>query len=152
MRTMTPLGSATARSSPGPLHERCTISAGLRGKPDRGYASSAALGVGVEFGILGPVEVGDHGERLRIGGAQRVAIVARLLLGRGDQVAVDQLVEDLWPGRTDPAVRATLQSHVSQLRKVIGADRLVGTRWGYALRVDPGELDADRFEIGLGAA
>lgn len=106
----------------------------------------------MEFGILGPVEVGDHGGQLRIGGAQRVAIVARLLLGRGDQVAVDQLVEDLWPGRTDPAVRATLQSHVSQLRKVMGADRLVGTRWGYALRVDPGELDADRFEIALGTA
>ena len=39
-----------------------------------------------------------------------------------------------------------LQGHVSQLRKALGAERVITKPPGYALRVEEGELDLDRFE------
>ena len=44
-----------------------------------------------------------------------------------------------------PAASATLQSHVSQLRKVLG-DRVQSSAAGYVLRLDLANLDAAEFE------
>src|SRR5262249_61643060 len=40
----------------------------------------------------------------------------------------------------------TLQYYVSQLRKVLGAERILTQPPGYVIRVAPGELDLHRFE------
>jgi DNA-binding SARP family transcriptional activator len=45
-----------------------------------------------------------------------------------------------------------LQGHVSALRKLLGPDRIRTQALGYLLRVEPGELDADRFESLIGDA
>ena len=47
-----------------------------------------------------------------------------------------------------PGHRARVaQAHVSRLRKALSpADRVESRAGGYALRLEPGELDADRFE------
>ena len=39
-----------------------------------------------------------------------------------------------------------LQVHVHALRKALGADRIVTRAPGYLVRVEPGELDSERFE------
>ena len=51
-----------------------------------------------------------------------------LLLSANSIVDVDVLVEDTW-GRQPPAAAcSTLQSHVSEIRKVVGTDRARGAR------------------------
>src|SRR5207237_10097495 len=54
----------------------------------------------------------------------------------------------------DPAppatARTSLQVHVSGLRKALGRERIVTQAPGYLVRIEPGELDLDRFEQLLG--
>ena len=52
---------------------------------------------------------------------------------------------DLGRGPAEKA-RNTLQTYVSQLRKAIGHDRIQGQTPGYRLRLEPRELDAERFD------
>ena len=67
-------------------------------------------------------------------------------------VAAERLVDDLWEGDPPPSAAATLQGYVSQLRKAVGADRLVTRAGGYELVVGPGELDAHRFDAEVAEA
>jgi len=62
-------------------------------------------------------------------------------------VPVDTLVDALWGGRAEPSSAKKLQLHVHRLRRALGASgRIRFEHSGYAVRVHPGELDADRFE------
>jgi DNA-binding SARP family transcriptional activator len=99
----------------------------------------------VEFRILGRLEVIEHGQQLALGGAKQRALMAVLLLRPGTAASVDLLVEQLWGECPPPTAAKTVQVYVSRLRKVLG-DGLVETRGrGYALAVDPAQIDAGRF-------
>ena len=101
----------------------------------------------MEFRILGPLEVEDDGRAVELGGTRQRALLAILLLRRGRLVSAGRLVEELY-GAEPPATAAkSLQAHVSRLRKALSpADRVESRAGGYALRLEAGELDADRFE------
>lgn len=99
----------------------------------------------MEFRILGRLEVIEHGQQLALGGAKQRALMAVLLLRPGTAASVDLLVEQLWGECPPPTAAKTVQVYVSRLRKVLG-DGLVETRGrGYALAVDPAQIDAGRF-------
>ena len=104
----------------------------------------------MEFRILGPLEVIADGAQIPLGGAKQRALLALLLLQANRVVSRDRLIDELW--ETDPpeTARTALQVHVSQLRKVLGRDRIVTQAPGYLVRVEPGELDLDRFEKVVG--
>jgi len=69
-----------------------------------------------------------------------------LLLHANEPVSRDRLIDGIW-GEQPPATAAhTLDGYVSRLRKLLGADRLTRKPPGYRLRVEPGELDLERFE------
>jgi DNA-binding SARP family transcriptional activator/predicted ATPase len=98
----------------------------------------------VEFRILGPVEI-LAGERvLPLGGPKRRAVVAALLLHPNHVVASGQLIDLVWGDEPPAAALGSLQNHVLRLRREL-RDRLVTRPPGYVLRVEPGELDLDRF-------
>jgi DNA-binding SARP family transcriptional activator len=65
-------------------------------------------------------------------------------------VSTDTLVDDLWGAQPPPAAANTVQYYVSQLRKRLGADRILTRPPGYLIRVDPGALDLHSFEQLLG--
>ena len=98
--------------------------------------------VGVEFRVLGPLEVTAGGQSLGLAGARTRAVLALLLVHANQVVSSDRLIEELWPGQ--PADRATdsLQVRLSELRKALRsageADRLATRPPGYLLRVAPG--------------
>src|SRR5438034_5698842 len=99
----------------------------------------------MNFGILGPLEVrGDRGE-LPIGGGKQRALLALLLIHPNESLSTDTLIDQLWADEPPPTAAKILQNYVSQLRRVLGDDRLQTQARGYALRVEPGELDLDRF-------
>jgi DNA-binding SARP family transcriptional activator len=105
----------------------------------------------MEFRILGPLQVLDEGRELPLGGAKQRALLALLLLDPNRVVSRDHLIDELW--HTDPpeTARTALQVHVSQLRKLLGRDRIVTQAPGYLVRIEPNELDLDRFEQLSGA-
>ncbi|MFF0508999.1 BTAD domain-containing putative transcriptional regulator [Streptomyces fimicarius] len=102
----------------------------------------------MRFGVLGPLVVGDgEGRDITVPERKVRALLADLLVHDGGPVSADRLVHDLWgdapPGRPSGA----LQAKVSQLRRVLGRDRVVRQPPGYRLRLERGtdEVDADRF-------
>ena len=113
-----------------------------------------AAGEQMEFRILGPLEVIDGGQRLRLGGVKQRAVLAILLLNPNRMVSVDRLVDELWDGRPPGSAISTLQTYISHLRDLLeprrsrgaAAQVLVTQNPGYLLRVGPDDLDAVRFE------
>ena len=100
----------------------------------------------MEFGILGPLAVWQDGRELELGAAKQRALLAVLLLHAGETMSTERLVDALWGERPPATAVKALQVHVSQLRKVLG-EGVVETRpMGYVVRVEPGELDSQRFE------
>ena len=108
----------------------------------RGYGRDA-----VEFRILGPLEVRTDNGAVTLGGPKPRAVLAVLLLHANRAVSGEQLALALWGEEAPAGATKTVQVHVSRLRKALGdSDALVTTAGGYELRVEPGELDAHRFE------
>jgi DNA-binding SARP family transcriptional activator len=100
----------------------------------------------LEFRILGPLEVSEDGKPLQLSGQKQRALLALLLLEANRVVSNDRLLDALWgdqPPRTAPT---SLQNFVSQLRKLLGPETLVTKPPGYQLRVEPEQVDLDRFE------
>ena len=80
----------------------------------------------IEFQVLGPTEARHGGRAIPVNGVRRPALVTRqLVVDAGRAVSAGTLLEDVWEDQAPPRGVETLQSHVSQLRKVLG-DRLQG--------------------------
>jgi YVTN family beta-propeller protein len=107
--------------------------------------------LGLEFRILGPLEVRADGVAVPMGGPRQRALLALLLLSANRVVSRDRLIDELMlDPRGEKGTRA-LTVQVSRLRKALelvdGSEpRLVASPPGYVLRVKPGELDLDTFE------
>jgi len=96
--------------------------------------------------LLGPLEVTSEGAPLELGGPKQRALLALLLLDAGRAVSTDRLIGALW-GEQPPRTAATsLQNFVSQLRKVLGPDRIVTKPPGYLIRLEPSQLDLNRVQ------
>src|SRR4051812_31933264 len=96
--------------------------------------------------ILGPLELRDGDRLLDLGSSRRRALLAVLLLHPNEAVAADRLIDELW-GESPPGTASKIvQNYVSALRKELPAGALATRAPGYVLEVDPGSIDAVRFE------
>jgi DNA-binding SARP family transcriptional activator len=108
----------------------------------------------MEFKVLGHLEVLRDGRRLELGGPKQRAVLALLLLHAGRVVSIDRLCHQLWVGEPSPRHHGTLHAYVSHLRRLLEPGRRAGTTQhllltrgsGYLLQIDPGQVDAWRFE------
>jgi DNA-binding SARP family transcriptional activator len=100
----------------------------------------------VQFQILGRLEVLEHDQALALGGAKQRAVLAILLIHRGQVLSGERLINELWSERAPATAAKTLHGYISHLRKAIGDDALLTRGRGYQLMLEPGELDVDRFE------
>jgi peptide/nickel transport system substrate-binding protein len=100
----------------------------------------------VEFAVLGPLEVRLEGLALPLGGPKQRAVLAILLLHGNEVVSRDRLIDGVWGEWPPSAAQRSIDSYVSRLRMQLGKDRIARTSAGYTIRVDPGELDLERFE------
>lgn len=100
----------------------------------------------MEFAILGPIAVHRDGERVTLGGPRQRALLAMLMLRANEVVSRDRLIEGLWGERAPATASRSIDSYVSRLRGVLGSERIDRVAPGYRVRIEPGELDLDRFE------
>ncbi|MFJ1605724.1 BTAD domain-containing putative transcriptional regulator [Streptomyces sp. NPDC088253] len=109
---------------------------------------------GLRFGLLGPPVLYDaDGEVRSIGGGKMRALLVALLLEPGRVVSVDALKDALWGGAPPASAQASLQNHVTRLRRLLDdPERLRAMPPGYLLRVAEGELDVRVFESHVMAA
>ena len=109
-------------------------------------ARSEQVQGGLDFRLLGPLEVSNDGAVLELGGPKQRALLALLLLEAGRAISTDRLIDALWgedPPRTAPT---SLQNLVSQLRKLLGSDLIVTKPPGYMIRIEPLQLDVNRAQ------
>ena len=102
----------------------------------------------MEFGLLGPLEVRRRRRRPASRSVARGLVrCSRSCCSTANQVVSTDTADRRDLGREPPAsAQNALQVHVHTLRSALGADRIVTRAPGYLLRVEDGELDAERFE------
>ena len=78
------------------------------------------------FRLLGQVEAWRGAQRVELGGRKQRALLAALLVRRGRVVALEQLIDDLWPDDPPARAAATVQVFVSGLRRALEPGRARG--------------------------
>jgi predicted ATPase/DNA-binding SARP family transcriptional activator len=100
---------------------------------------------GFDFRLLGPLEVEREGAVLPVGGPRQRALLAFLLLRANESVGREALIDALWGEEPPARAQNALQVAIHGLRKLLGQERIETVGDGYRLRVEPGELDLERF-------
>ena len=96
--------------------------------------------------VLGPVSIATAGRTREVSGRKTRMVLAALVMAANRVVPVDRLIDALWGLEAPPSAGATLQAHVSRLRRTLGEGAIVHRADGYALRVSCDQIDACRFE------
>ena len=107
---------------------------------------------GLEFRLLGSLEVALDGTVVDLGRGRDRAVLALLVLHANQVVPVDRFVDQLWGMQPPPSAPHALQVHISNLRKRLEPGRARGSGCiqtqppGYLLRVRPDQIDVLTFE------
>ncbi|WP_327010201.1 AAA family ATPase [Dactylosporangium sp. NBC_01737] len=107
--------------------------------------------------VLGDMTATVDGAFVDLGGRRQRAVLAVLVLHRGDIVPTDRLIDCVWGGRPPANAAGALQAYVSHLRRRLepGATArargnvIVSRPPGYALTLDAEAVDAWRFDRGI---
>ncbi|BBY05424.1 BTAD domain-containing putative transcriptional regulator [Mycobacterium noviomagense] len=108
-------------------------------------------GTRLKFGVLGPLLMRVDGTPVDLGARKQRAVLAMFVLNRNRPVAIESLIDAVWDQRPVPAARVTVQSYVSNLRRLLsnaGFDArevLAKAPPGYRLNVAEAACDLDRF-------
>ncbi len=106
---------------------------------------------GLQFGVLGPLQVRDGSALVPLGAPKQRAVLAMLMMNRNRAVSVDALIDAVWGESPVPAARTSIHSYVSNLRRLLsGASRdpnrvLASVPPGYQLNVADADCDIGRF-------
>ncbi len=98
-------------------------------------------------GLLGPTVVFIDGEVVDPGGRRIRRVLAALAIRAGTAVRTDRLIDDVWGDEAPPRARASLQMHISKLRRLLAATpvRIETVSEGYRLDAPAGAVDVVAF-------
>ena len=100
----------------------------------------------MQVALLGPLEVRSGKGSVKLSAPKQRAVVEMLALRAGRPVTAKFLIAGLW-GESPPASAAkVLQTYVSRLRGAIPELCLTTSGNAYSLKLEPGSVDAHRFE------
>ena len=100
----------------------------------------------LEYRVLGPLEATVDGQSVVLGPPRNRALLVLLLAQANQVVPSTRLIDELWGEDPAPSAANILQGAVSQLRKALGRNAIDTRGTGYAVRVEPDQLDVHRFE------
>lgn len=101
------------------------------------------------FRALGATSVEPDQGVVALVGTRARRLLAALLLHAPDPVAVDELVDQVWPAAPPRTAPKTLQTYVGSLRRQLGAERVITYPTAYAVVVGPDEYDVALFEAAV---
>jgi DNA-binding SARP family transcriptional activator len=113
-----------------------------------------AHGGGLRISLLGEFGAAYDGAALDLGGPRQRAVLALLVLSRGQTVSAERIIDSLWEDEPPTKAFPTMQSYVSHLRRRLEpgaaahsrAGVIVRQGRGYAVRLPADAVDAWRFE------
>ncbi len=99
-------------------------------------------------GLLGPTVIFVDGEAIDPGGRRIRRVLASLAVRAPDPVRTDRLIDDVWGDAAPARARASLQMHITKLRRLLEPTpaRVETVAEGYRLVVPVDGVDAARFE------
>src|SRR5438270_2647704 len=100
----------------------------------------------MQYRILGPLELEDRERAIRLAARKPRILLLRLLVQPNEVVSTDELSEALWGADPPKSAHDLIYVYVSQIRTALEGVLLETRAPGYILRVEPGQLDARRFE------
>lgn len=108
----------------------------------------------MQIGLLGELTASYDGARLDLGGRLQRAVLAVLLLARGEVVPSERLADAVWGEHAPSDPAGALQAYVSHLRRRLQPDAPARSRSrvilregsGYSVRLPADAVDAWRFE------
>ena len=100
----------------------------------------------MNFRILGPLDVRDGDREVPLRGGKQRALLALLLVNANRTLALDAIVDELWGDDVPETAPKMVQIYVSHLRKSLPPQMLRTRPPGYALVIEPDQLDLHRFE------
>ncbi len=106
---------------------------------------------GLQFGVLGPLQLIAGGTPVQLGAPKQRAVLAMLVMNRNRAVSVDSLIDAVWDQSPVPAARTSIHSYVSNLRRLLGSAGydsnkvLASVPPGYQLNVADADCDLGRF-------
>jgi SARP family transcriptional regulator, regulator of embCAB operon len=109
------------------------------------------LNAGLQFGVLGPLQLIADGSPVPLGAPKQRAVLAMLVMNRNRPVSVDSLINAVWDQSPVPAARTSIHSYVSNLRRLLGGAGydpnkvLASAPPGYQLSIDDTNCDLGRF-------
>ena len=109
------------------------------------------FGERLEFRILGTPEVWQGKTQLAVTAVKQLAVLAMGLLRANQVVSTERLIDAVWGDDPPRTASALIQTYVSVLRRILGGDAdgrlaIVTRPPGYLVRVQPEQLDLQRFE------
>jgi DNA-binding SARP family transcriptional activator len=120
--------------------------------PAAGPSPSGPDPTEVRVGLLGPVEVAVNGAALSVPGERRRTVLAVLALHAGELVSAERLIDIVWGEEVPRTAANTLQSHISFLRRTLGASvPIVSHSRGYLLDIAREAVDVVLAEHLIGA-
>ena len=100
----------------------------------------------MRYRALGPITVEVNGRNAKLGGLRQQMVLAVLLCSANRVLSQDALIDLVWAGAPPEAARATVQSYIYNLRRVLGPDAILRRGNGYLIEVDSGTFDVLAFE------
>jgi DNA-binding SARP family transcriptional activator len=107
---------------------------------------------GLDFGVLGPLQVTVNGQAVPLGTPKQCAVLALLLINRNRPVPRDSIINAIWDEDSPEADAIhNLHVYIANLRKVLGSGGvdpktvLASARPGYQLNVPDAACDLGRF-------
>lgn len=106
------------------------------------------------FGVLGSLVIWQGRRTIHVPAAKHRAVLAVLLIHANEQIAVETLVDELWPDAPPETARKTVQGYVWRLRRALGgaAGQVETVNSGYRLVVPRDGSDLQQFERAIGDA
>lgn len=115
---------------------------------DRGLTLPSRFGrigrMTLKVRILGPLEV-EKDQPVSLDRLSHRRLLSALVLERGRALGTDALIDRLWDGEPPATAKATVHTHVSALRRVLGNSHIVTEGRAYRLAVESEDLDVARF-------
>lgn len=102
----------------------------------------------LHFSLLGPLRVTSDGEPVKLGGPKERLVLGMLVLSGSEVVSSERLIDALWEESPPDRATATLQVHVSNLRRRLGhgLPNVITQPPGYLLLTSADTSDVLRFE------
>lgn len=100
----------------------------------------------MQYHLLGPMTVVEDGVPIPLGGFRQRAVLAVLLLSAPQAVDVDVLVDQVWDGAPPAKPVTSVRAYIANLRRALGAHRVVTRGHGYRLELGRDSIDMRSFE------